>query len=292
MNNILITGGNGQLGNELKKLESNYPNYNFIFTDIDELNITKPNDVEEIFNVNKISFVINCAAYTAVDKAEDNKDAAHLLNAEAVKIISRTAQKHNAAMVHVSTDYVFNGSNHVPYKESDITNPNSVYGYTKLNGENEFLNSGVYGIIIRTSWLYSEFGNNFVKTMLKLTSERKSLNVIFDQIGTPTYAFDLAKTILIIISEHLSLTNRVEIPKIFHYSNEGVCSWYDFAKEISDIAGNECEISPIETFEYPQPANRPHYSVLNKSLIKSTFGIIIPNWKDSLKKCIAILDNN
>lgn len=292
MSNILITGANGQLGNELRKLESNYSNFNFLFTDVKELDITKTNDVEKFFDDNKISFLINCAAYTAVDKAEENKEAAHTLNTEAVKILSHIAKKHNTVMIHISTDYVFNGSNNVPYKESDTTKPNSVYGFSKLQGENEFINSGVKGIIIRTSWLYSEFGNNFVKTMLKLTRERNSLNVIFDQIGTPTYAFDLAKAILSIISDATKLIINNKVPQIYHYSNEGVCSWYDFAKEISDIAGNKCSISPIETFEYPQPANRPHYSILNKSLIKSTFGIIIPNWKDSLKKCIAILNNN
>ena len=288
MRTILVTGANGQLGRELKKLENKYSNFKFLFTDIDELDITKPSQVESMIKENNISYLINCAAYTAVDKAETNKDDAFLLNSEAVKILAQAAKKHDALMIHVSTDYVFNGENYRPYSEKDQTQPNSVYGYTKLKGEEEFINSGVNGIIIRTSWLYSEFGNNFVKTMLRLGNERDSIKVISDQIGTPTYAFDLAETILEILNEQ-NIETISNLPQIYHYSNEGACSWYDFTKEILNYSKLSCEVIPIESSEYPQIANRPHYSVLNKTLIKNTFNIKIPYWNESLKKCLNIL---
>ncbi len=288
MKTILVTGANGQLGREIKKLENNYSGFKFIFTDIEELDITISSDVDLMIKDNNVTHLINCAAYTAVDKAETEKETAYLLNSDAVKILAQSAKKHNVVMIHVSTDYVFDGKNFRPYTEKDQTKPNSVYGFTKLKGEEEFIKSRVNGIIIRTSWLYSEFGNNFVKTMLRLGKERESINVISDQIGTPTYAFDLAKAIIDIIKDNKVETQNI-LPQIYHYSNEGACSWYDFTKEIIEYSRLNCEVNAIESSDYPQIANRPHYSVLNKTLIKNTFDLKIPYWNESLKNCLDIL---
>ncbi len=288
MKKILITGANGQLGSEIKYLENLYDEYEFVFTDVEDLDITNLDEINNFFKDKNFSYLINCAAYTAVDKAEEDIELATLLNKTAVGYLAQAAKKYNVAMIHVSTDYVFDGTNHTPYKESDPTKPNSSYGKTKEEGEKEFLSSGVDGIIIRTSWLYSGYGNNFVKTMLKYGKERDELRVIFDQIGTPTYAADLAETILNILTIADEDPTKLK-PAIYHYSNEGVASWYDFTREIIDLSSIDCDILPIETKDYPLPANRPFYSVMNKALIKKTFSIEIPYWRDSLIDCLTFL---
>ncbi|WP_265659054.1 dTDP-4-dehydrorhamnose reductase [Francisella philomiragia] len=283
---ILVTGSNGQLGSELKELVSNskleIQNYTFIFADSKLLDITDHQAVKKFIVDNDIKVVINCAAYTAVDKAETDIEMADKINHLAVANIAIVAKEHGIKLVHISTDYVFDGHSYRPYLEDDQTNPQGVYGSTKLAGEQAILDiNPKNSIIIRTSWVYSYYGNNFVKTMLRLGRERDSLGVIYDQVGTPTYAKDLAKAILDIIP--IIQNSKLEI---YNYSNEGVTSWYDFAKGIMDIANIDCQVNPIETKDYPTPAKRPHYSVLNKSRIKSNFNIEIPYWKDSLKDCI------
>jgi dTDP-4-dehydrorhamnose reductase len=281
MNTILITGSNGQLGNELRKLESGYTDYKFIFTDIVELDITNPMAIEEMISSHKVKTIINCAAYTAVDKAESESEMAMRINAKAPQYLAETAKKFNALLVHISTDYVFSGHGFLPYKEDDPCDPQSVYGSTKLKGEEAVINSHCKAIIIRTSWLYSAFGHNFIKTMRKYGAERGYLKVVFDQIGTPTWAGDLAKAILEIIPQVKS-----EGTAIYHFSNEGVCSWYDFAIEILAQSGIPCKVDPIETKDYPSPVARPYYSVLNKNKIKQDFKLTIPYWKESLSKCL------
>lgn len=282
---ILITGSNGQLGSELRELSGLYPDYQFIYTDINELDITSETAVDRFMEINKPQVIINCAAYTAVDKAESYEDAAFLINAVSSGILAKAATKHNAYLVHVSTDYVFDGRTYIPLSETAETNPVSVYARSKFAGELEVIKQAKNAIIIRTSWLYSAFGNNFVKTIMKYGIERGKLNIVFDQTGTPTYAYDLAKAILDILPKAINTTGV----DVFHYSNEGVSSWYDFAVAIVEITGINCKISPIETKDYPLPAVRPFYSVLNKQKIKDTFGIEIPYWKDSLVKCIQRL---
>ena len=282
--NILITGSNGQLGSEIRELSSNY-SYNFFFTDRNNIDITSKDNIKAFCQTNNINVVINCAAYTAVDKAESDIENADLINRKAVKKLALVSKELNIKLIHISTDYVFDGKNFKPYIEEFQTNPQGVYGKTKLDGENEMRDiNPKNSIIIRTSWVYSSFGNNFVKTMLRLGKEKESLGVIFDQVGTPTYAKDLAKTILDIIPQINN--DKVEI---YNYSNEGVLSWYDFAKEIMKMAKLDCKINPIETFQYPTPAKRPHFSLLNKSKIKSTFNIEIPFWKDSLDECLKTM---
>ena len=288
MLNILVTGSNGQLGSEIQELSKNYK-YNFYFTDRTTLDISDPHAINEFVNNNNINTIINCAAYTAVDKAESDAINADKINHLAVKYLAQISKEKNLKLIHVSTDYVFDGTNHMPYIEDDTTNPNGVYGQTKLDGEKAMIEiNPANSIIIRTSWVYSSYGNNFVKTMLRLGKEKESLGVIFDQVGTPTYARDLAKAILDITQKlgSVALASPEEI-QIYNYSNEGVLSWYDFAKEIMRMAKLNCEINPIETKEYPTPATRPHYSLLNKSKIKKEFGIIIPYWKDSLDECLT-----
>lgn len=280
--NILITGANGQLGCEIRKLAPNYSGLNFTFTDIAELDITNYQALGKFLANNKFECYINCAGYTAVDKAETDKDKATLLNATAVKYLAEYSSQQNALFVHISTDYVFDGRNFKAYLESDLTNPKSVYGKTKLDGEVEVIFNSQKAIIFRTSWLYSSYGNNFVKTILRIAKEKDSINVVSDQIGCPTYARDLAKTILEIVPDYKA-SNKFEI---FNFSNEGVASWYDFAKEIVDISNLKCIVNPIETKEYPMPAVRPMFSVLNKSKIRKQFGLNIPYWKDSLKDCL------
>ncbi len=286
MKNILITGSQGQLGNEIKKLAPQYPDYNFIFTDVDELDITNYDKLDSFFNKNDIDFLINCAAYNAVDKSEEDPGKAELINATAVKYLSKITKKYNAFYIHISTDYVFDGKNHKPYIESDKPQPLSNYARSKYNGELEALNNNDKSIVFRTSWLYSEFGNNFVKTIMKYGKEKDELRVIFDQIGTPTYAADMAKVILTIIPQ----TSKLKKPELYHYSNEGVASWYDFAKAIIEIADENCKVFPIETKDYPLPAARPFYSVMNKAKIKKDFNIEIPHWRDSLVRCIGRLE--
>ncbi len=282
---ILVTGSYGQLGSEIKELSSDYQELKFLFTDVDTLDITNFKRLENFFDENQVDFVINCAGYTNVDKAETDKDAAYLINVSAVKYLAELTNKKSTRLIHISTDYVFDGTGNNPYKEDDATNPTSVYGETKLQGELEILAKAKDSIIIRTSWLYSSYGNNFVRTMLRLGKERNELNVVSDQTGSPTYAKDLAKVILDIINNSSDNPDPDNVGTgIYHYSNEGVCSWYDFAAEIFKIANITCRVIPIETKDYPTPAKRPYYSVLNKSKIKSTFGITIPHWKDSLNR--------
>lgn len=281
--NILITGSNGQLGNEMQISAKNFPNHHFIYTDVAELDICDKEALNAFVKSNDVNMIVNCAAYTAVDKAEDDVELCYKINAEAVKNIGEVATANNAKVIHVSTDYVFDGTNYVPYTEDMPVCPSSVYGKSKLAGEEALMSTCSNTVIIRTAWLYSSFGNNFVKTMIKLGTERESLNVIFDQVGSPTYAADLAEAIMTIIS-HESF-----VPGIYHYSNEGVCSWYDFTKSIHRKSDITCNVQAIETKDYPTRTPRPHYSVLNKAKIKSTYGIAVPHWEDSLDKCLSIL---
>jgi dTDP-4-dehydrorhamnose reductase len=282
MRSILVTGSKGQLGNEIKVLSNDYKDIEFHFHDIDTLDLTDSVLLEEFFNNYRPDFLINCAAYTAVDQAEKEKELAFRINAEVPGSLAGLCQEFNTKLIHISTDYVFDGKNYRPYKEDDVPNPLSVYAKSKFEGENrilEFNNS----IIIRTSWLYSSSKNNFIKTMLKLGKEKKGLRVVYDQIGSPTYAVDLADAILRIVNFAITKEKNF-IPGIYHYSNEGVCSWFDLAVEIFNIANINCKVYPIESKEYPLPAKRPLYAVMNKDKIKSTYKLEIPHWKDSLNK--------
>ena len=279
---ILVTGGNGQLGCSLR-LASAESCHRFIFTDIEELNITSATAIDEFFEREKVDVVVNCAAYTAVDLAEEEEQKADEINHKAVTLLAEACKRYNATLIHISTDYVFSGEADVPYTEECATSPINAYGRTKLAGERAVVESGCKSVILRTSWLYSEFGRNFCKTMQSLTASRPGVKVVADQIGTPTYAGDLAAAITYIIE-----SNQLDKCGIYHYSNEGVCSWYDFACEIARLSGNsECEITPCTTADYPTKAQRPRYSVLDKSKAVETFGLSIPNWFDSLKYCIA-----
>lgn len=281
--NILITGCNGQLGNEMQLLEKENPQHKYFNTDVAQLDITNPEAIEEFVSYNAIDIIVNCAAFTAVDKAESSQELCHLLNAKAPEYLAAAIAKRGGYLVQVSTDYVFDGTNHTPYTEDEATCPNSVYGSTKLEGEKLAMAACANTMIIRTAWLYSTFGNNFVKTMIRLGQEKPELGVIFDQIGTPTYAGDLAAAIMAAINHGI-------VPGIYHFSNEGVISWYDFTKAIHRIAGiTSCHVKPLHTAEYPTPAARPHYSVLDKTKIKQTYGIEIPYWEESLEKCVAKL---
>ena len=285
MARILVTGSNGQLGSELRSLAPDYSEHTFFFTDRDTLDITDETAIEEFVKEYGADTIINSAAYTAVDKAESDSEAADRVNHKAARVLAEVAKRHGAKLIHISTDYVFDGRNFRPYIESDPTAPASVYGATKCDGEKAIMTvDPKASIIVRTSWVYSSYGANFVKTMLRLGKERDELGVIFDQVGTPTYAKDLARALLDIIPDIKN--SSVEI---YHYSNEGVASWYDFAKEIMSLAGNDCKVNAIETKAYPTPASRPHYSLLNKSKIKEAFGIEIPYWKESLKQCLEQL---
>lgn len=281
--NILITGCNGQLGNEMQLLQAKYAQHTWFNTDVNELDITDKDAIERFVEANHIDGVVNCAAYTAVDKAESDPLLAKKINADAPAFLAEAVGKQGGWIVQVSTDYVFDGTKHTPYVETDSPCPNSVYGQTKLEGEQAVTKLCPNAMIIRTAWLYSEFGNNFVKTMIRLGKERKQLGVIFDQVGTPTYAHDLASVIMTAIDKGIK-------PGIYHFSNEGVTSWYDFTKSIHRIAGiNTCHVMPLHTAEYPTPASRPAYSVLDKTKIKEAYSINIPHWEESLAKCIAKL---
>lgn len=281
--NILVTGCNGQLGNEIQLLEKENPQHCFFNTDVEELDITDQLAVEQFVAQNKIEGIINCAAYTAVDKAESNKELCTSLNTVAPAYLAAAIDKRNGWMIHISTDYVFDGTKHTPYVEEDTPCPNSVYGSTKLAGELGVRKFCKKAMIIRTAWLYSTFGNNFVKTMIRLGKEKEQLGVIFDQIGTPTYARDLAVVIMTAINKGIQ-------PDVYHFSNEGVISWYDFTKAIHRIAGiNTCHVKPLHTTEYPTPASRPAYSVLDKTKLKNAYGIEIPYWEESLAECIKKL---
>lgn len=287
--NILVTGANGQLGSEINDLAVNYANFNFYFTDSSDLDICNSSQLDAFFIENRIHTVINCAAYTAVDKAEVEAEIAKKVNATGVLNLVNALEKVNGKLIHISTDYVFDGNSFLPYEESDEVNPIGVYGDTKRTGELAVINADIDGIVIRTSWLYSAYGNNFVKTMLSLGNKRDELGVIFDQVGTPTNASDLAKTCLDILGydKEAKISKK---GKIYHFSNEGVASWYDFAVAIMKLGNVDCKVKPIETKDYPTPAKRPHFSVLNKTKIKTNFEVEIPYWRDSLAVCISKLN--
>ena len=283
MKKILITGANGQLGNEIRVASGQFPQFRFFFTDVTELDICNREAVRAFVAENHIDVILNCAAYTAVDKAEDDAETCYRINRDAVKNLAEAAREYKLDIIHVSTDYVFDGKSYLPYTEDMPVNPSSVYGKSKLEGERILMEICPEAVIVRTSWLYSSFGNNFVKTMLRLGQERDKLNVIFDQVGTPTYAADLAVALLSILAAGKPAAG------IYHYSNEGVCSWYDFTRSIHRLAGISCNLVPIESKEYPVRTPRPHFSVLNKAKIKQTYGTEIPHWEDSLEKCIRLL---
>ena len=284
--NILITGCNGQLGNEMQLLEKENPQHTYFNTDVAELDITDQAAIEKMVMDHAIDGIVNCAAYTAVDKAEDNQELCRKLNSLAPGYLAAAIAKRGGWMIQISTDYVFDGTNHTPYTEEAPTCPNSVYGVTKLEGEQAVQRNCPKSMVIRTAWLYSTFGNNFVKTMIRLGKEKPELGVIFDQIGTPTYAHDLAVAIFAAI-------NQGVVPGVYHFSNEGVISWYDFTKAIHRIAGiTTCHVRPLHTSEYPTPASRPHYSVLDKTKIKTVYGIEVPYWEESLEVCVRKLLND
>lgn len=286
---ILITGANGQLGNEMRLLskESNKED-SYFFTDVAELDITNLLDIRAFVKLNNINVIVNCAAYTNVDKAEDDVELCDLINNKAVENLAIVAKEHDCVLIHVSTDYVFSGKGNLPCTEEQATSPLGVYGKTKLEGEDAIRRVGCKYLIFRTAWLYSEFGNNFVKTMIRLTTEKDSLKVVFDQVGSPTYAGDLGKLIFSIIEKRQYEQHQ----GIYHFSNEGVCSWYDFAKEISFIAGTDCDIQPCHSDEFPSKVTRPAFSVLDKTKVKRYFQFEVPYWKVSLTKCINKLKNN
>jgi len=287
--NILVTGSNGQLGSEIKDVSASYKSFRFFFMDLPALDICNSSQLDLFIAKNKIHTVINCAAYTAVDAAEENAVIAEQINGAGVLNLVHALTKVNGKLIHISTDYVFDGNVFLPYQESDKTNPIGVYGKTKRNGELAVINGDIDGIVIRTSWLYSAYGTNFVKTMQRLGKERNELNVIYDQLGTPTNASDLAKTCLDILA-YSKETNINAKGNVYHYSNEGVASWYDFAKSIMELGKIDCEVIPIETKDYPTAAKRPHFSVLNKAKIKNDFEIEIPYWRASLARCISKLN--
>lgn len=285
MSKILITGANGQLGSEINFESTSYPQHEFTFVDRNTFDLSNLCKMEDYFDNKTFDIIINCAAYTAVDKAESDSDLADTINHRAVLLLAKIAKKKNISLIHISTDYVFDGKNYRPYIETDPTDPQGIYGRTKRDGENAILDiAPKNSIIIRTSWFFSTYGNNFIKTMLRLGRERDSLGVIYDQVGTPTYARDLARAILDILPK---IDN--EKPQIYHYSNEGAASWYDFAQAIFELSGVVCQVNPITTNQYPTPASRPHYSLLNKAKIKNDFNLSIPYWRDSLKKCLNTL---
>jgi dTDP-4-dehydrorhamnose reductase len=282
---ILVTGANGQLGKEIQTLSNKFPSYRFLFTSKEELPINDTALLKSFFNENQINFCINCAAYTAVDKAESESEKAFEINATAVEELAKLCDEHHVQLIHISTDYVYNGDVETPLKESDSVGPINVYGASKLKGEELALAANPSSIIIRTSWVYSSFGNNFVKTMLRLLSEKEEINVINDQLGSPTYAADLANVIMQLIQQ---LQQGKSFSGIVNYCNDGVTSWYDFANEIKTFIKSDCKINPIPTSEYKTAAQRPLYSVLDTSKIRKWLQLDVPSWKDSLQKCIAI----
>ncbi len=282
---ILVTGANGQVGNELQVLAPGFADYRFLFVTKEELNIADASELEKYFSEHTIDFCINCAAYTAVDKAESEIENAFTINATAVASLAAICEKNNTQLIHLSTDYVFDGTANKPYKETDNTNPVSVYGKSKLQGEQLAIQHAPSTIIIRTAWLYSSFKANFVKTMLRLMKEKESINVVSDQFGCPTYAADLAAAIMQIITSNQSNLN----PGIYHYTNAGITNWYEFAVAIKKITGSNCLVNPITTPEYPTAAKRPAYSVLDTTKIKETFKLQIPGWENSLEKCLTLL---
>ena len=285
LKNILITGAHGQLGKELQQLTPDYPNFHFLYTDIESLDLSDQEQLMDFFNLHIIDYVINCAAYTAVDQAEDEEELCYRINRDGITNLA-TAVDFYTKIIHISTDYVFDGHHSIPYVESDRVNPQSVYGKSKRQGEINLFKLRPDSIIIRTSWLYSSYGKNFVNTILRLGREKETLHVVNDQLGAPTYAADLARAILDIIVSGEKETRFVS--GFYHYSNEGMCSWYGFAQKIIELAGiSSCTIVPITTAEYPVRATRPMYSVLNKTKIKNTFRLSIPDWEESLKVCMS-----
>lgn len=283
---ILVTGANGQLGNEMQVVSKQYPAYNFLFVDKDGLPIDDFETTQKYFDNHSIDVCVNCAAYTAVDRAETEKAKAFAINGSAVGNLAKLCKENNALFIHVSTDYVFDGTATSPYKEDNAVNPIGVYGVSKLQGEELAQQNNPASVIIRTSWVYSSFGNNFVKTMLRLMKERESINVVNDQRGCPTYAADLAKAIMDIIS------GTVVTPGIYHYSDHGIITWFDFAVAIRELSASNCIVNPISTSQYPTPAKRPAYSVLDTTKIRDTFNVVIPEWEVSLKKCITLITHN
>lgn len=283
---ILITGANGQLGNEMRLIAANRAAADeWMFTDVAELDICDPDAIERMVADNAIEAIVNCAAFTNVNGAETNVELCTKLNSVAPGYLAAVAQQHGCRFVHISTDYVFDGNHFLPYREDDAPCPDSVYGRTKLEGERNVMSQCPDAVIIRTAWLYSTFGNNFVKTMIRLGHEKESLGVVFDQIGTPTFARDLA------LAVNTVLHSAKWTPGIYHYTNEGVTSWYDFTLAIMSCAGvTGCNVNPLHTEEYPTPARRPHYSVLDKTKIKDTYGVAVPHWMDSLKECVEMLN--
>ncbi|OUR82947.1 dTDP-4-dehydrorhamnose reductase [Cycloclasticus sp. 46_120_T64] len=289
LQSILVNGASGQLGQSFQQLAAHYPQYEFVFADRASFDLAQDSSIEAYFQQHSFDLIINCAAYTAVDRAEDELELADAINHLAVAKLASIAVKQQVKFIHISTDYVFNGEQFRPYIETDKVDPQSVYGATKLAGEQAvFKTMPLDALIIRTSWVYSPFANNFVKTMLKLGGQRDTLTVIFDQLGSPTYAPDLAETIMQLVT-HQSFNQQGITTQLYHYSNEGVCSWYDFAKAIFELSSIDCEVLPIETKDYPTAAIRPHYSLLNKAKIKQQFALKIPYWKDSLIHCLAAL---
>ena len=284
MTPVLITGCKGQLGSEIQQISSQFPEISFIFTDLEELNITRAHDIQSFLDSMPVKFIVNCAGYTAVDLAEDEREMAERLNADATGYLAKVSAERGIQLIHISTDYVFDGEKNHPYLETDPVNPQTVYGKSKLHGEEALHQSGK-GIIIRTSWLYSSFGNNFVNTILRLSGEKERLNVVFDQTGCPTYARDLASAILEMIRMEIKQENSPR-HDIYHYSNQGMCSWYEFATSIIDIAGSGCKIIPVESKDYVTKAVRPRYTVMSKKKIMGEYDLHIPHWKDSLKDCI------
>ena len=289
MNKILITGANGQIGQELVALANQFPHFQFIATNREQLDLADFQSVEDFFKQQSFDCCINCAAYTAVDKAESEQETAFLINRDAVGLLAKLCAQKGIPLIHFSTDYVYHSLQNTPFKESDATHAESVYAKSKLAGEQLALQYHASSMIIRTSWVYSYFGHNFVKTMLRLGRERDQLRVVFDQIGTPTYAHDIAKMVLQLLSEP---SNMHQMKGIFHYSNEGVTSWYDFARAIFELSAIKCQVSPIESKDYPTPAKRPPFSLMNKEKIKRTFNIEIPHWRSSLKHCLKRLADN
>ena len=283
MKTILVTGSNGQLGSEIRIAAAAFPEFQFLYTDVQELDICDAAAVENYLNNHQVDAVVNCAAYTAVDKAEEDVELCYRINQYAVQVLGSATASGGIAMIHVSTDYVFDGQNFKPYTEDVPVAPASVYGKSKLAGERSLMEVNPEAVIIRTSWLYSSVGTNFVKTMLRLGRERDELKVVFDQVGTPTYAADLATAILKILQADKPGAG------IYHFSNEGVCSWYDFAITIHRLAGVNCRVLPVESSEYPSKTPRPHYSVLNKAKIKAAFQLEIPHWEDGLRRCLQVL---
>jgi dTDP-4-dehydrorhamnose reductase len=287
MKKILVTGGNGQLGSSINKVQNGYEKATYFYTDVADLDITNEPAVRSFVVENEVDYIINCAAYTAVDKAEEEFELAKKINATGPGVLAKIAAENNATLFHISTDYVFDGKAHQPYQEDDVCMPPSAYGKSKLLGEEQVLRYGKNAAILRTSWLYSEFGHNFLKTMIKYGNEREELKVVFDQIGSPTYASRLAKGILCMIHSNQEINGT----QIYHFSNEGVCSWYDFALEIMKACDIDCKITPIQTFEYPLPAPRPFYSVLNKAKVKKDYQMEIPHWREDMLDCIKALDS-